>query len=108
MKPITLEVPEPDHPIYIYELTPEQISAIYASNNWYVIDALAKNGIPSPSEIEAIIGRLIDGLETESHGREDLYNACARLLVFRDPEFPKSYEVYLQVAYVDMEPLGDE
>ncbi|SDH17951.1 hypothetical protein SAMN05421505_11280 [Sinosporangium album] len=98
---MTVTLDNEDYPCYMWEIQPESLAAIYAMQGWPIADA--ENGYPTADEIEAVVRRMVDGLERDERDSATLYLSSARMLVYRDPDFPSSYEIYLHVGYVDME-----
>lgn len=74
------------------------LSAIFLQRGW-VYGNLGR--FPMPQEINRILGGLIKSLD-ESGGT---YGELGRFVVFKDAEFPNSYEICLKIGYATDYPV---
>lgn len=71
------------------------IAAFYLANDWkWDVDGVLRS--PTATEIAAAVDELIRDLEDLPEGT---YLTLGRLKVYKDPEFPDGYEVYMQIGH---------
>lgn len=80
-----------------WELSLDVVAGIFAGMGWAY--DLPDRGlvIPVADEIGAVAEGLIDALEES--GAQNAYATLGRILVYKDPEFPSSYDVYLKLGH---------
>ncbi|GAA4187115.1 hypothetical protein GCM10022252_20120 [Streptosporangium oxazolinicum] len=87
-----------------WEVDPEELAGLFEAKGWcyHVEEGLI---IPSAETIKAMLARLIRQCLTT--GRDQAQGA--RFLVWKDPELPNSYDLWLHLGYVwDDDALTDE
>lgn len=86
-----------------WELSPEELATIFQTKGWpYLVDQGFL--IPNPDTIKAVIAKLVGEVirtgKTQAQG--------GRFLVWKDPDLPGSWDVWLNVGFVwDPEQLED-
>lgn len=87
-----------------WELAPEEISALFEVKGWcyHTTEGLI---IPSTVTIEGMLAKLIR--ECLASGKDKIQGA--RFLIWKDPELPNSYDLWLNLGYIwDEDALTDE
>lgn len=90
-----------------WELPLEVVSGIFAGMGWQY--DVPDYGLKSPTadDISQVAEGLIDALEES--GQMNAYATLGRILVYKDPEFPSSYDVYLKLGHCSpVIPKGDK
>ncbi|MEU7830328.1 hypothetical protein [Nonomuraea sp. NPDC049129] len=88
-----------------FALTPEELSGLFEAKGWkYHTDRGLT--VPTEGEIEVILTRLV--AEVLDDG-EAIGIQGGRLMVWKDPELPNSYDLFLNIGFVwDDDALDDE
>lgn len=82
------------------EVSLEELAILFAAYGWYY--ATNPFGTPSPDDIKQQIYALLNGIPDEGE-----FIRSGRLALVRSPEYPDSFEVYLDIGYLSP-PAGDE
>ncbi|GAA3536788.1 hypothetical protein GCM10022419_015750 [Nonomuraea rosea] len=87
-----------------WELAPEELAALFKAKGWcyHVDEGLI---IPNAATIEGMLAKLVQEALTQ---RKDEVQG-ARFLIWKDPELPGSWDLYLNIGYIwDDDALSDE
>ncbi|MEO3857461.1 hypothetical protein [Acrocarpospora sp. B8E8] len=79
------------------DLSPDELAAIFAIKGWTYGTAQCA-GTPSAADLKTYITDMAELLART--GRADVYATGGRFKVYKDPELPGSYEIYLYVGHV--------
>ena len=83
---------------YDWHLTPAELSGLFISKGW----VYGMTPLPAPADIESIVSTLVSH-HRKARGSKFKYNELGRFVVFKDQEFPNSYEIFLRVGFVQDE-----
>lgn len=87
-----------------WELDPNEIAAIFRAKGWKYH---TNQGLMAPDA--DVIEAQITGLVTEILKKDVVGVQGGRFMVWKDPELPNSYDIYLNLGYVwDEDELGAE
>ncbi|MGS2646045.1 hypothetical protein [Streptosporangium sp. G12] len=87
-----------------WELDPTELSGLFQAKGWcyHTDEGLI---LPSAKTIEGMLARLIG--EALSTGHDEVQGG--RFMVFKDPELPNSYDLWLNVGFIwDEDKLTEE
>ncbi|MGN9782820.1 hypothetical protein ACTMTF_15410 [Nonomuraea sp. ZG12] len=88
-----------------WELAPDELAAMFAAKGWGY-DTEQGLTIPNADTIEAMLAKIV----TEVLNNEEVIAVQGgRFMVWKDPDMPNSYDLFLNLGYIwDEDALGEE